>query len=286
MTGKIMRVIEAGLIRQRIKDEFINANYHLNQDIKDALSNAMQTETDERAKDILKVLTDNYKKADEGVFPICQDTGVAVVFCEIGDEINLSGINLKEIINEAVSEAYTEGFLRKSMVSDPIFSRINTKNNTPAICHFDFVKGDKLTLYVMPKGGGSENMSIVSMLKPADGVDGLKELLINRIRTAGGSPCPPLVIGIGIGGNFETCALLAKKSLLRELNEKNPDEKLAGLEAELLELVNQSGVGPMGLGGKTTALSVNILSMPCHIASLPVAINIECHAHRYKKIEI
>lgn len=281
-----MREIDLTIVEKRIKEELIKANYHLNADMKLALQQAYEQESNERAKDILQVLIKNYTIADEGVFPICQDTGVSVVFCEIGEELVFTNGSFKSTINKAVAEAYKEASLRKSIVQDPLFKRENTKDNTPAICHFDIVPGDQLTIYVLPKGGGSENMSVLTMLKPSDGIEGLKKLVINQVIKAGGNPCPPLVIGIGVGGNFETCALLAKKSLLREIDEVNPDQRLAELEAEILQLVNETGIGPMGLGGKITALKVNILCSPCHIASLPVAINLECHAHRFKKIVI
>ncbi len=281
-----MREIDLNLLQTKVKDAFIHSNYVLNDDIRDALKKAYQKEDYPKAKSVLEVLIKNYEIAEQGVYPLCQDTGVSVIFCQIGQDVRLINGSLQQVLNNAVAEAYEEGYLRKSLVSDVLTQRINTKDNTPAIIHYEIVPGDRLRLIVMPKGGGSENMSTLIMMKPSDGEEGIIDAVINHIKKIKGSPCPPLVVGIGIGGNFETCALLAKKSLIRELTEINPDPYLQTLEEKLLKLINETGIGPMGLGGKTTALKVNILTAPCHIASLPLAINIECHAHRYKIIDL
>lgn len=281
-----MREIDLNLLRDKVKDAFIHSNYVLNEDIRDALKAAYQKEDNPKARSVLEVLIKNYEIAEQGVYPLCQDTGVSVIFCEIGQDIQFINGSLQNVLNEAVAEAYEEGYLRKSMVNDVLNHRKNTQDNTPAIIHYELVAGDRLRLIIMPKGGGSENMSTLIMMKPADGEEGIIQAVIDHIKKIKGSPCPPLIVGIGIGGNFETCALLAKKSLLRELTSINPDPHLQDLEERLLEMINETGIGPMGLGGRTTALKVNILSLPCHIASLPVAINVECHAHRYKIIDL
>ncbi|HOD53830.1 MAG TPA: fumarate hydratase [Candidatus Cloacimonadota bacterium] len=279
-----MRDIDLRQVKELVKKAFIEANYHLNHDVRDALDKACLSESNPKGKEVLQILTENYKIADEGNFPLCQDTGVAVIFCEIGQDIHFTNGDLNETLNNAVAEAYDSGFLRKSIVESPLYQRINTRNNTPAIIHYEIKSGDCLNITVMPKGGGSENMSCLAMLKPSDGEEGLINLVVNHIRQIKGNPCPPIIVGIGIGGNFETSALLAKKSLITEIDSVNPDPILAELEQKLMNLINETGIGPMGLGGNTTCLKVSILTKPCHIASLPVAINIECHAHRFKKI--
>ncbi len=281
-----MKEIDLDLVQQKVKEAFIDANYHLNPDVREALEKAYLIETNLQGKEVLRVLTDNYKIADEGNFPLCQDTGVAVIFCEIGQEIHFINGDLNHCLNHAVSEAYETAFLRKSIVDSPLYNRINTRQNTPAIIHYEIKSGDELKITVMPKGGGSENMSCLAMLKPADAEEGLINLVLSHIRKIGGNPCPPIIVGIGIGGNFETCAYLAKKSLITEIDTVNPDPALAELEQKLMNLINETGIGPMGLGGKTTCLKVSVKTLPCHIASLPVAINIECHAHRFKTIII
>lgn len=281
-----MKEVDVNSVKQRVKEAFIDANYNLNKDVREALVDALQKETSPHGKEVLGALIENYQIAEQGTFPLCQDTGVAVIFCEIGQDIHFINGSLKEALNEAVREAYQSAFLRKSLVASPLFDRINTKDNTPAIIHYDIKPGSDLKISVMPKGGGSENMSTLVMLKPADGEQGLIDLVISHIKKIGGNPCPPIIVGIGIGGNFETCALLAKKALLTEIECKNEDPELASLEDKLKEEINQTGIGPMGLGGKNTCLKVSISTLPCHIASLPVAINIECHAHRYKTIHL
>ncbi len=217
---------------------------------------------------------------------MCQDTGIAVIFVELGQDVHISKDNFYDAINEGVKRGYTQGYLRKSVVEDPVFDRKNTKDNTPAIIHTDIIPGDKIKITVASKGAGSENMSEIKMLKPADGIDGVKDFVVDRVMRSGGMPCPPIIVGVGIGGNFEQCAYLSKKALLRPLNTRNPDVKLNAVEKEILTRINRLGIGPMGLGGRTTALAVQILTMPCHIASLPVAVNLQCHAHRHKTATI
>jgi len=213
--------------------------------------------------------------------PICQDTGLAVVFVDLGQDAHVAGSGLEEAINEGVRRGYTEGYLRKSVLGDPL-KRVNTKDNTPAVIHTRIVPGDRLKLWVVPKGGGSENMSKIAMLKPADGVEGVKSFVVESVRVASANPCPPIIVGVGIGGSFEQCAMNAKRALLREIGSRHPDEYYAALEDELFQKVNDTGIGPMGLGGRITALAVHIEAAPCHIASLPVAVNINCHAARHK----
>ncbi len=276
-----MREIKAESITNEIIKLFKNANYELDEELPQLVAEFIKKENNPLAKDILEKLLLNANLAIEKQKPICQDTGVAVVFVELGQELHIDG-NLKEAIEEGVRLCYKDNYFRKSMVTDPCFGRSNTNTNLPVIIHYDIVSGDRLKLTVAPKGGGSENMSRIAMLKPSDGVDGIKKLILDTVIEAGGNPCPPVIIGIGVGGNFETSALLAKKALMRPLSSNNKEKNWATLENELLELVNQSNVGPQGLGGNTTAFKVMIETMPCHIASLPVAINIQCHAHRHK----
>lgn len=278
-----MREIPVSLVKETVKSLFIEANYQLNTDIREALQKARDNEQPGIPSDILQTLCDNYIEAEKGIWPLCQDTGTSVVFLEIGQEIHFTEGFLIDAVQQGVAEAYTNAFLRKSIVSDPLFNRKNTGNNCPAFIHTQIIEGDKLSVTVLPKGGGSENMSRIRMLKPADGVEGVVGFVKECVLQAGGNPCPPIIIGIGIGANFETSALLAKKSLLRDLQEHHQDEHYAHLEKTILNEINQLNIGPMGLGGKTTALAVHIETAPCHIASLPVAVNIECHAHRYKK---
>ncbi len=247
-----------------------------------AFENALQTEISLTGKDILKQLLENARIARENDVPMCQDTGFAVVFLELGQEVNITGGFLYDAVNEGVRKGYTEGYLRKSIVNHPL-QRINTGDNTPAVIHTTVVPGDKLTITVAPKGGGSENMSAIRMLKPAEGREGVKKFILETVKNAGPNPCPPIIVGVGMGGTFEKAALLAKQALLRPLGEPHPEPDIADLESELLEEINKTGIGPQGLGGKTTALAVHILTYPCHIASLPVAVNINCHAARHKK---
>lgn len=277
-----MREIDVGLITEKVKELCIQANTDLGDDVLRALDRAIEREESPLAIEILKELKENARIAKEEKVPICQDTGVAVIFLEVGQEVHFVGGDLREAIFEGVRQGYREGYLRKSMCHP--FSRANTGDNTPAILHIEIVPGDKVKLIVAPKGGGSENMSRVVMLSPSDGIEGIKKYVVQRVKESGSNPCPPTIIGVGIGGNFEQAALLAKKSLLRPLGSRNPDPELDRLESEILEEINRLGIGPQGLGGRTTSLAVHILMMPCHIASFPLAVNIQCHAHRHKEV--
>ena len=274
-----MRKIKAEDIIENVKEMCIEANLELQPDMKDALISAQEKETSEIGKKILSDLEENLEIAKADQIPICQDTGMAVVFVEIGQNVKVKG-SLTDAINEGVRQGYTEGYLRKSVVSDPL-DRVNTNDNTPAIIHYDIVDGDELKITLAPKGFGSENMSKIVMLKPADGIEGVKDVVINAVKDAGPNACPPMVVGVGIGGTFEKCAFLAKKALARDLNSKNENELYSNLEEELLEKINKIGLGPGGLGGSQTALGVNIETYPTHIAGLPVAVNICCHVNRH-----
>ncbi len=278
--SKDMKTIQVNTITETIKEMCIEANHFLTQDMQDALTNAMGTEKSELGKKILSQLDQNLTIAKEDMIPICQDTGMAVVFMEIGQEVHFDGGNLEDAINEGIRQGYVEGFLRKSVVKDPI-ERENTKDNTPGIIHYSIVPGDEVKITVAPKGFGSENMSRVFMLKPADGIEGVKNAILTAVKDAGPNACPPMVVGVGIGGTFEKCALMAKKALTRNVNEHSSIEYVAQMEKELLETINKSGIGPGGLGGTTTALAVNINTYPTHIAGLPVAVNICCHVNRH-----
>ncbi|NFH90037.1 fumarate hydratase [Clostridium botulinum] len=280
-----MRDINVNCIIDAVKELCIKANYFLGEDIRQALEESKDKETWNLAEDILEKIIINSEIANKENMPMCQDTGMACVFVELGQDVHLIGGNLNEAINEGVRRGYEEGFLRKSVVNDPL-TRINTKDNTPAIIYYDIVPGDQVKITVAPKGFGSENMSKIAMLKPSDGVDGVKAFILDAIRQAGPNPCPPMVIGVGIGGTFDKAAYLAKKALLRPINIKNNDEYYRELEIELLEKINELGIGPQGFGGKTTALGLNIETYPTHIAGLPVAVNINCHATRHKEIII
>ena len=259
----------------------INANCFLPKDVKTRIEDCHKAEPWPQAQEILERIMENYQIAEEGARPICQDTGLACVFVKMGQEVHVDG-NLADAINEGVRQGYTDGYLRKSVVRDPL-DRVNTGDNTPAMIYYDIVPGDKLEITVAPKGAGSENMSQIKMLKPSDGVQGVKDFVIWAVENAGPNPCPPIVVGVGVGGTFDKAAFLAKKALTRDLGEHNPNPFWADLEKELLEKINELGIGPQGLGGKTTALSVNIEQMPAHIASLPVAVNINCHVARHEK---
>lgn len=275
-----MRIIEAKDITANIKEMCIEANLTLAQDVKGAISAAGKNETSDLGKQIIKTLEENMKIASEERIPICQDTGMAVVFVKIGQDVHIEGDFLEDAINQGIREGYEEGYLRKSVVRDPI-DRVNTKDNTPGIIHYEIVKGDKVELTVAPKGFGSENMSRVYMLKPADGIEGVKNAVIETVKLAGPNACPPMVVGVGVGGTFEKCTLLAKKALTRNLECPSEIPYVKSLEAELLEEINKLDIGPAGLGGTTTALGVNIETYPTHIAGLPVAINICCHVNRH-----
>ena len=275
-----MRTVQVEEITKNIKEMCIEANHFLTQDMDAAMKKAVETEKAELGKQILNQLQDNLKIAGEDMIPICQDTGMAVIFMEIGQEVHFEGGNLEDAINEGVRQGYVEGYLRKSVVKDPLI-RENTKDNTPAVVHYQIVSGDKVTITVAPKGFGSENMSRVFMLKPADGIEGVKEAILTAVKDAGPNACPPMVVGVGIGGTFEKCALMAKKALTRPVDQHSDIPYVAEMEAEVLDKINKSGIGPGGLGGTTTALAVNINTYPTHIAGLPVAVNICCHVNRH-----
>lgn len=280
-----MREIHISEIINTVKELCIESNYYLSNDIRDALCRAKKKETWPLAENVLEQLILNSNIAKKEDMPICQDTGMACVFVEIGQEVHIVGGLLQDAINEGVRKGYDEGFLRKSVVKDPI-DRVNTKDNTPSVIYYDIIPGDKLKITVAPKGFGSENMSRIKMLKPSDGLQGVKDFIIETVNLAGPNPCPPIVIGVGIGGTFDKAAYLAKKALIRPLNKRNTDKFYSDLEEELLEIINNLGIGPQGFGGKTTALGLNIETYPTHIAGLPVAVNINCHATRHKEREI
>ena len=281
----MIRNIHTDTIIQTIKEMCIEANHFLSDDMKESLEKAIKDEKSELGKKILNQLDENLKIASKEMIPICQDTGMAVFFIEIGQDVHFEGINLEDAINEGVRQGYEEGYLRKSVVSDPIL-RENTKDNTPAVIHYFIVPGDKVKITFAPKGFGSENMSRIFMLKPADGIEGVKEAIFTAVKEAGPNACPPMVIGVGVGGTFEKCAILAKKALTRPVNENSDIPYVAEMEKELLEKINKTGIGPGGLGGTTTALAVNINTYPTHIAGLPVAVNICCHVNRHSVREI
>lgn len=275
-----MRSINVDVITENIKEMCIEANHFLSEDMKCVLKNAVETEKAPLGKQILGQLEDNLAIAGEDMIPICQDTGMAVVFMEIGQEVHLEGGSLEDAIHEGVRRGYVEGFLRKSVVKDPLI-RENTKDNTPAVIHYSIVPGDQVKITVAPKGFGSENMSRVFMLKPADGIEGVKNAILTAVKDAGPNACPPMVVGVGIGGTFEKCALMAKQALTRPVNQHSEIPYVKEMEMELLEKINKSGIGPGGLGGSTTAFAVNINTYPTHIAGLPVAVNICCHVNRH-----
>jgi fumarate hydratase subunit alpha len=277
-----MREIEVARIIQAVKEAAIAANYEPGEDLLRALARGAGTEESASGREIFGQLLENARIAREDRIPMCQDCGLAVVFVELGQEVHLVGGDLTAAIQEGVRQGYGAGYLRKSLCHP--LTRANTGDNTPAVIHTEVVPGDKLRLIVVPKGGGSENMSRLYMLKPAEGLAGIKEKVVATVREAGPNPCPPIIVGVGIGGNFERAALLAKKSLLRELGLPHADKEIAGLEAQLLKEINDLGIGPQGLGGRITALAVHVLMEPCHIASLPVAVNIQCHSSRHKEV--
>ncbi len=275
-----MREISAQKVTEVVRKLCINANCYLPQDVKTRIEDCHAAEPWPQAQEILERIMENYQIAEEGARPICQDTGLACVFVKIGQDVHVDG-NLAEAIHEGVRQGYTDGYLRKSVVRDPL-DRVNTGDNTPAMIYYDIVPGDKLEITIAPKGAGSENMSQIKMLKPSDGIQGVKDFVLWAVENAGPNPCPPIVVGVGVGGTFDKAAFLAKKALTRDLDQHNPDPFWADLEKELLEKINELGIGPQGLGGKTTALSVNIEKMPTHIAALPVAVNINCHVARHE----
>ena len=275
-----MRTVNVRTITENIKEMCIEANHFLSDDMRGALDKSVGAEESPLGVQILEQLQENLDIAGRDMIPICQDTGMAVVFVKVGQDVHIEGGLLADAINEGVRQGYTEGFLRKSVVKDPIY-RENTGDNTPAVIHYEIVEGDALDITVAPKGFGSENMSRVFMLKPADGIEGVKEAILTAVRDAGPNACPPMVVGVGIGGTFEKCALLAKKALARSVNEESPLEYVRELEAEMLSKINKLGIGPGGLGGRITAYAVNIETYPTHIAGLPVAVNICCHVNRH-----
>ena len=276
-----MREIQCSKITEVIRKLCIEANEHLPEDVKCAIKTARKEEDGEIAKGILDNIIENYEIADRENVPICQDTGMAVVFMEIGQDVHITGGDLTECVNEGVRQGYTDGYLRKSVVKDPI-RRGNTGDNTPAILYTEIVPGDQIKITVGPKGFGSENMSRIMMFKPSAGLEGIKDFIIETVRFAGPNPCPPMVVGVGIGGTFDRCALLAKKALMRPLGSSNKDPFYADLEKELLLKINSLGIGPQGLGGRTTAIGLNIETFPTHIAGMPCAVNINCHVTRHK----
>lgn len=275
-----MREVNVSIITDNIKEMCIEANHFLTDDMKNVFEKAVKNEESALGKQVLGQLEENLKVAGEDMIPICQDTGMAVVFINVGQDVHLIGGDITDAINEGIRRGYVDGYLRKSVVKDPIY-RENTKDNTPAVIHFNIVSGDKVDITVAPKGFGSENMSRVFMLKPADGIEGVKEAILTAVKDAGPNACPPMVVGVGIGGTFEKCAYLAKKALTRDLNEESPVEYVRDLEKEMLEKINKLGIGPGGLGGTQTALAINIETYPTHIAGLPVAVNICCHVNRH-----
>lgn len=278
-----MREIQANQITETLARLAVEANHYLGDDVVAALEHARAIEESPAARDVLDQLLKNVEIAKQGTFPLCQDTGVAVVVVELGQEVHVVGGDLFQAIHDGVKKGYTGGYLRKSMVGQPFSERKNTKDNTPAMIHTDIVPGDKIKLTIMPKGGGCENMSALAMLTPSAGRKGVIDFIVNTIDKAGSNPCPPTIVGVGVGGSSDQAMWLAKKSLLRPLGQWNPDSETAALEKELLERINNLGIGPMGLGGRTTALAVHVLTTPCHIASMPVGVNVQCHSARYKE---
>ncbi|UCF79308.1 MAG: fumarate hydratase [Candidatus Eiseniibacteriota bacterium] len=277
------RTVQVSDITEKLADLCASASCELDDDLINGLEEGLRIEESPTGKQILEQILENARISRETKLPSCQDTGFAVVFLEIGQDACLEGGDLMEAVNEGVRRGYEQAYLRKSIVDDPAIDRKNTRDNTPAVVHTEIVKGDRVKITLAAKGGGSENMSGVAMLKPADGIEGVKRFVVDKVKQAGGNPCPPVIIGVGIGGTFEKCALLAKKALLRPLGSHHPDKRYAKLEKELLSEINASGVGPQGLGGRVTALGVQVETFPCHIASLPVAVNVNCHASRHKE---
>ena len=279
-----MRIINSNKITEEVKKLCIEGNIFLGEDVIKSFEENLNKEESQRGRDVLNILIENAKIAREKEIPLCQDTGMAVFFVNVGQEVMVEGDTLTDAINKGVSEGYTEGYLRKSVVSP--LSRINTQDNTPAIIHYDMVKGDKIEIKYAPKGFGSENMSKSKMLKPSDGIEGVKKFILDTVSEAGPNPCPPIVVGVGIGGTLDKCAQIAKKALFRNVGEHSEDEFIADLEKEMLVKINNLGIGPQGLGGNTTALAINIETFPTHIAGLPVVVNINCHAARHKSVII
>lgn len=281
-----IRQIKAETVTQTVKQLFLDCNYFIGKDIMTALEKARENEKSKVGKSVLTQIIENDKLAAKEEVPLCQDTGMAILFVEYGDKVVIEDGSFEDAVNEGVRQAYKDGYLRKSVVNDPVFDRLNTKDNTPAIIHTRIVKGDKIKITAGGKGFGSENMSAIKMLTPSYGIEGVKKFILDTVRTAGPNPCPPIVVGVGIGGTFERCAQLAKKATFRAIDTHNEDERYAKLEDELLESINKMGFGPAGLGGTTTAMGVNIETSPTHIAGMPVAVNICCHAARHASAEI
>jgi fumarate hydratase subunit alpha len=281
-----MREVQASQITEVVKNLCMDANYDLGQDVVESLKRSLAKEESSSGKEILEMILENAAIAREERVPICQDTGFAVLFVELGQDVHIVGGEFEEAINEGVRQGYTEGYLRKSIVEDPVLERKNTSDNTPAVIHTRIVPGEKIHIVFAPKGGGSENMSEVKMMKAADGIEGIKDFVIDKVKRSGGNPCPPVVVGVGIGGTFEKVAMLAKQALLRPLGQRHPDQRFAAVEEEILERVNKLGIGPMGLGGRASVLDVHLEVFPCHIASMPVAVNMQCHAARHKEAVI
>lgn len=281
-----MREIAASVISDQVAGMCREANIYLGEDVFNALKESLETEESPTGKEVLKQLIENVEIAKNEQIPICQDTGFAVFFVKWGQEVHLTGGSLEDAIHEGVRRGYTEGYLRKSIVADPLYKRKNTGDNTPAVIYTDLVPGDKVTIAFAPKGGGSENMSTVRMLNPSDGEAGVIDFVVNHVKAAGPNPCPPIVVGVGIGGTFDKVALLAKKALFRSVGSKNPDEAFAALEKKILSKINDLGVGPQGFGGRTFALAVHIETFPSHIASMAAAVNINCHASRHLEREL
>lgn len=278
-----MRKIDVKIIEDKVAELCVEANHFLGEDLKNCIDKMASEETWPVAKGVLEDINENIRIAEEGVFPLCQDTGMACVFMEIGQDVHLTGGDIHDAVNEGVRRGYRQGFLRKSIVKDPL-RRINTNDNTPAYINTEIVPGDKIKIIVAPKGFGSENMSKIAMLPPSAGEEGVKNFIVEACENAGANPCPPIVVGVGIGGTFDKAALMAKKALLIPIDKQNDDQYYAKMEEELLERINSLGIGPQGFGGKTTALSVKIICAPTHIAGLPVAVNINCHVSRHKEV--
>jgi len=275
-----MREINANQIKEKVKELFLAANFHIGEDVLNAIKEASVKENSETGKNVLSMILDNYKVAANEVLAICQDTGLAILFIKLGQEVHING-NWEEAINEGVKEAYVEGYLRKSAVTDPVFDRKNTKTNCPAIIYTDIIPGDKIEFLVTPKGFGSENMSRLAMMKPADGPEGIVDFIVETVKIAGPNPCPPTIVGVCVGGTTDQASVTAKKATLRKVGEHNPDPRYMDMEKQALEKINNLGIGPAGLGGNTTSLWVNIDYKPTHIAGMPVAVNICCHAARH-----
>ena len=281
-----VRELDVAEVTAAVKDLCITANYDLPVDVYDALKGAAATEESPVGREVLAQLVENADIAAADRVPICQDTGFAVIFAEVGQDVHLAGGDFEEAVHEGVRQGYGDGYLRKSVAEEPGHERRNTKDNTPAIIHTSIVPGDTVTLTMMAKGGGAENMSSLNMLKPAQGWAGMVDAVVETVSRAGSNPCPPVIIGVGIGGTIEKVTLLAKKALLRDVGSTHPDPRVAAMEDELLEKINALGIGPQGLGGRTTALDVFIEEMPCHIASMPMAVNVQCHAQRHKTVTL